>query len=54
MRSVREMPWFNVELEEGLSREFKSKVIREYGQLRGNTKKAFAEAVRAWVKEEVE
>ena len=45
------MPWFNVELDEELSREFKTKVIREYGKLRGNTNKAFVEAVKVWVKE---
>ena len=48
------MPWFNVELNEELSKQFKSKVIQEYGQLRGNANKAFIEAVTDWVKKEAE
>lgn len=48
------MPWFNVELKEELSRKFKTKVIHIYGQLRGNTKKAFTEAIEDWVEKEAE
>jgi len=48
------MPWFNVELDEELSKAFKSKVIQKYGQLRGNAKKAFTEAITDWVNKEVE
>jgi len=46
------MPWFNIELDEELSRDFKSKVIQKYGKLRGNLEKAFTEAVEDWVKED--
>jgi len=48
------MPWFNVELDEELSKEFKSKVIQTYGQLRGNANKAFVEAIADWVTKKVE
>lgn len=44
------MPWFNIELEEDLSRRFKSKIIQRYGKIRGNLVKSFAEAVEDWVK----
>ena len=43
------MPWFNFELEEALSRRFKSKIIHRYGQLRGNVTKAFTEALNDWI-----
>lgn len=39
------MPWFNIELDEEFSKKFKSRVIQEYGQLRGRMNMAFVNAL---------
>jgi len=44
---------FNVEVDDELAKEFKMKIIEKYGTLRGNINKAFEEAIKSWIKEEV-
>jgi len=46
------MARFNVEINDELAKQFKIKVIKKYGSLRGNIDKCVEEAIKLWCERE--
>jgi len=42
---------FNIEIDDNLAKEFKVKIIKKFGSLRGHVEQAFEEAIRCWLSE---